>query len=284
MESPAKAGANDLFRKIRNSLDASLPQEEREAIAFLLMEHFGISREQVFRDAEVELNEDLWRSMVIQINSGEPPQYALGWCWFMGMRIGVGPEVLIPRPETEQLVELALAMDLPANAEVWDLATGSGAIAVSLASIRPNWKLLATDISEAALVMAEKNSMQHHCEVEFIRHDLLSGMPPADSKPDLIISNPPYVGLDESEDLDERVSKREPRLALFAPSDDVVGFYRALASIGRGSLREGGQMLVEINQRYAKEVCECFKEKGFSKVNVIRDLSGNDRFVHTWWH
>lgn len=283
MESPAKAGANDLFRKIRHSLDASLAEAEREAIAFLLLEHLGISREHVFRDMSVETDEKTWRQMVDRINAGDPPQYVTGWCWFMGLKLAVSPAVLIPRPETEQMVQLALELDLPSHAVVWDLATGSGAMAVSMAFHRREWKLLGTDISTDALEVAKKNADAHQCSIEFIRHDLLSGLPPAMTPADLIISNPPYVGLDESEELDERVSHREPRLALFAPPDDVVGFYRALSVIARQSLRPGGHLLVEINQRYGQEVCNCFLEVGFKAVRLMTDLSGNNRFVHARW-
>lgn len=271
--------AADWFRKIRNSLDPKWSDAEREEIAFLILEDHGVSRQDVFSARHVEIPKEKVQMQVDRICAGEPPQYVLGWSWFCGLRFEVDASVLIPRPETEMLVDLSLRLDLPAHPVIWDLATGSGAIAVALAKASPAWTIRATDISLAALAVASTNATLHEASVEFVHHDVLSRIPPFQEQVDLMVSNPPYIGMDEIHDLDFRVSAHEPRLALFGPEDDVLGFYRALAAIALKALGTGGWLMVEINQRYGQETCGVFSESGFVEVELIKDLSGHDRVV-----
>ena len=274
-----KSGAGGWFRKIRQSLDASFSDSEREAISFIILEHLGVDRFAVFADRAVELRNEEVEPVVRRINAGEPPQYVLGWSMFHGLRFEVDSSVLIPRPETEMLVDMALGLSVPADAQVWDLATGSGAVAVALANARPHWNVSATDISAAALEVAARNAARHQASVNLMRHDLLSVKPPFSQKADLILSNPPYIGLDEKPGMEARVWAHEPSIALFAPADDVLAFYRSLAQIASVALRTGGYLMVEINQRFGEETVAIFRDAGFGEVQLVKDLSGHDRIV-----
>lgn len=211
----------------------------------------------------------------------EPVQYILGYAEFMGFRVGVTPDVLIPRPETEELVEAALAC-LPADrpAVALDAGTGSGCIALAIRAARPNVRAYACDASEAALVVARRNGAARGLAVTWIAADML-GEDFAQRVPsglDLLISNPPYVPEEEMATLPEEVRAWEPRAALAAPGDPLV-FYRALARHGLRMIRPGGWIALETHADYGEAVRGLLSAAGYADVSLRKDMAGRDRIV-----
>jgi len=209
---------------------------------------------------------------------GEPVQYIIGLGAFYGRDFEVGPGVLIPRPETELLVEWAVsALKNRPNPKIIDLGTGSGCIAITLALELAQSQVSALDISTGALEVAGRNASRLGARVAFSKRDLLLEDVPAGPY-DLVISNPPYVPLSEKATLQSEVVGYEPHVALFAGSDPLL-FYRRIAAISRGMLSPSGLVCVEIHSDFGPDVCHLFENQHFSKVAVQKDLAGLDRFV-----
>jgi release factor glutamine methyltransferase len=219
--------------------------------------------------------------MLVRRMQHEPVQYILGHADFFGLRLRVSPDVLIPRPETEQVVEAALERialwDAP---RVLDGGTGSGCIALAVKQARPDARVVACDVSEAALALATESAEAYGLAVTFTRADVLAG-DFADCFPapfDLVISNPPYIPAREAGTLAAEVREFEPHLALFA-GDDPCLFYRALARHARALLDAEGWMVVETHADHAREAYDLFAEAGLTAVEVRRDLAGHPRIV-----
>jgi len=209
--------------------------------------------------------------------TGYPLQYITGIKEFMGIELEVNPHVLIPRYDTETLVEAALKKKLPDKAKVVDVGTGSGAIAVSLAKFKPEWEIYAVDISEEALGIAKRNSNKHNTKVIFFQGDLLEPIKKAGIKPDLIVSNPPYIPLQEIGDLMKEV-QFEPHLALQG-GDDGLDVYRRLIPQAYSCLDKNGCLILEIGYNQGKEVSELCENEGFQQVEIIKDYQKHDRVV-----
>lgn len=206
----------------------------------------------------------------------EPLQYILGEAWFYGLRLEVSPAVLIPRPETEELVEKAL-QDLPEAARVADIGTGSGAIALALAAQRPDLTLYATDISTEALAVAQRNAAAHHLPVHFLQGDALD---PLKSLPpfDLLISNPPYIPEQNLAGLSPEVQNFEPRQAL-TPGSDALHFYRIFALDAPTCLSPHGKLWVELEAPLAQATAALFTPPCWQEVSLHQDLSRKVRFL-----
>ena len=215
-----------------------------------------------------------------RLRMGEPLQYVLGETEFYGLTIGVDPSVLIPRPETEELVEHALT-DLPVAATVIDLGTGSGAIAIALAVARPDLRVLAVDVSEAALAIAAANVTRHGVGE---RVTLLQGSwweaVPAASTFDLVISNPPYIDPSMPVGLALDVQDFEPRLALFSAPGDVASCYRAIFAPLPTRLRAGGSVWCETGLGAAAPALQLLRATSLVDVALLCDLAGAERFLH----
>jgi len=211
--------------------------------------------------------------------SGEPLQYIFGHTLFCGHRIGVGPGVLIPRPETEEMTSVVIAENPGFKGIALDLCTGSGCIAVSLAAAFPGAEVHATDFSEKALETAARNAASNNVEVLLFRADILTA--PAASFPlcDIIISNPPYVRLSEKALMLTNVLDHEPHEALFVGDDDPLIFYRSIASIASGRLRQNGKLYLEINEALGEDTAGIFIKNGFTGVTVTDDINGRKRFL-----
>lgn len=220
--------------------------------------------------AENESNESNQGIMLRRINSGEPYQYVINKSWFYGMELMVNENVLIPRPETEELIDY-LVKRIPSTSVI-DLGTGSGCIALGLKKGMPNAKVTALELSARALDVAKTNAQRIDLEIDLVQDDMLNPQQQY-GQFDLIVSNPPYI--DSSEPLDDNVTQFEPHLALFA-SDDVLKFYRAVLSFATHHLKDGGVIAVEINQKLGKETLALFSDY---QAELIRDMSGNDRFI-----
>lgn len=222
-----------------------------------------------------------WKEMVARRLRHEPIQYIVGYTEFYGLRIELTPAVLIPRPETEQVVEAALRLieevDSP---RIFDVGTGSGCIAVAVKKEREDADVVACDVSTAALAVAERNAALNGVDVRLLAADLFSedfaAAAPHDL--DLIVSNPPYVTEAEASTLSREVLDHEPHLALFASGDPVV-FYRRLAEVGRSLLREGGWLVVETHAEHGAESAKVVQEMGYREVELRCDYAGRLRIL-----
>lgn len=218
------------------------------------------------------------KPLILKRAKHEPLQYITGSSNFFGLEFRVNPSVLIPRPETEQLVELILT-DYPSSKSlnVLDIGTGSGCIPVTLKKERPGWNVYATDISEDALEVAQKNAEANGVDVTFNKHDLATGINPfPDMRFDIIVSNPPYIYPYESESIDTEVREFEPELALFHP--DVLSVYENILKIASTNLNLDGKLYLEINEKLGAETLKLFSKTGRNS-ELKSDYSGKDRFV-----
>jgi len=209
--------------------------------------------------------------------TGYPLQYITGIKEFMGMELEVSPHVLIPRYDTEVLVEAVLKKKLPDKAKVVDIGTGSGAIAVSLAKFKPEWEIYAVDISEAALEIARRNASKHNAKVVFFQGDLLEPIKKAGIKPDLVVSNPPYIPLQEIAGLMKEV-QFEPHLALQG-GEDGLDLYRRLIPQAYSCLNEQGYIALEMGYDQGQALKELCKSAGFQSVEIIKDYQSHDRVI-----
>lgn len=219
-----------------------------------------------------------FRIMIARRAAREPLAYIIGRKEFFSLDFEVTPAVLIPRPETETLVEAALKLLAPRHVpRDLDIGTGSGAIAIAIAVNSPEARIIATDISKEALEVAHRNAIRHRCEdrVEFVAADLF---PKDDSRFDLIVSNPPYIAEADLETLQTEIRLHEPRHALVDGSDGFE-FYRRIATESRSRLNPEGAVVVEIGAGRASEVAALFRRAGFSNIDAVRDLAGIERVI-----
>jgi release factor glutamine methyltransferase len=207
----------------------------------------------------------------------------LGHTEFYGLQFKVNPSVLIPRPETEELVEWVLNSNLPQTAiNILDIGTGSGCIAISLKKNLPNATIWAIDISAEALKTAKENAKLNDAEVHFIETDVLNQNQTFNLLPlnfNLIISNPPYVTPADKGLMHANVTDFEPHTALFVPQDDPLLFYKSIADLAAKKLIKGGLLFFEINESYGEETAVMLEEKQFKQVELRKDLSGRDRMI-----
>lgn len=218
-----------------------------------------------------------------RLMAGEPVQYVLGEADFFGLKFKVNPAVLIPRPETEELVEWAidwLKVRKGQPLRVLDIGTGSGCIIVTIAKKCPWAKCSALDVSAEALQIAGENAARQGVEVQFLQADFLDTRSwDALQEFDLILSNPPYIPASERSSLDERVRAFEPEMALFVPSGDPLLFYRAIGEFGKRKLAPGGAMIVECHSDWAGETQQLWQRQGWGRVALRNDLSGRPRLL-----
>jgi release factor glutamine methyltransferase len=213
-----------------------------------------------------------------RLNQGEPVQYILGEAYFYGRPFIVNPNVLIPRGETEELVELILEENSAKRLRVFDIGTGSACIPVTLAKERPGIKCFALDFSPRALKVARQNAERYSVHIEFYLIDILKEDIPVDHL-DIVVSNPPYIPESERENLDRNVKDFEPSTALFIPDEDPILFFRQIASLAKSSLKPGGRLYFEIHESFGEQVSEMLLELGYTEVRIAPDIHGKDRVV-----
>ena len=255
--------------------------ESARLYSIFLYEKTGFDAFQQRRFAHQELlisdEEDL-KEILQELKKGKPYQQILGHTEFYGNRFFVDENVLIPRPETEELLEITIQRlkNLKIKKlKILDVGTGSGIIPITLKKHFPDAEVSAMDISEKALEIAQKNADFHKTKINFIQADYLNTNLTVNY--DVIISNPPYIGIDENAEIEESVKGFEPNIALFSPTSDALIFYRKIAKDADKFLNEKGMIFLEINQKLGNETLELFKN--FSESELVKDLSGNDRFV-----
>ncbi len=262
------------------------PEKEAENMVNRLILHYlGMSRvdQQLHKDKRLSESEILlFQKAMKRLLTAEPLQYVLGVTDFYGLTLTVGPGVLIPRPETEEMVDRILRKNLPDKIDVLDVGTGSGCIALALKNARKQWHITAVDVSPDAIELAKKNARKTGLAVDFKRCDVLDAekcFQITGGSFGLIVSNPPYVLKKEKRLMADNVLLYEPETALFVEDDDPLLFYRKTISFSLKALLPGGFIFFEINALFARETARLFDEKTFYAPEIIMDMHGKPRII-----
>lgn len=261
-------------------------EKEIESFFYLVLEQFHHTKR-----IDLALNPTMkmdalqllrWESVVAELKKHKPIQYILGETEFYGVPFLVNEHTLIPRPETEELVELIIKdhKKRTDSFQILDIGTGSGCIAISLAKNLPTAQVFALDVSEKALETATRNAQINNVNVQFLHKNILE-TEDLDQQFDVIVSNPPYVRMQEKEEIQPNVLAYEPHLALFVEDDDALLFYRKIADLAQKNLTKTGKLYFEINQYLGKETVELLENLGFNDVRLIKDIYGNDRIIRS---
>ena len=272
---------NRITTYIRQSLQDIYPPEEVKALSMLICcDMLGVDALDIYMGKDIILSACKQRELeniIFRLQKNEPIQY-IRYAEFCGRNFRVAPGVLIPRPETAELVDL-IVKENPDARRLLDIGTGSGCIAISLDKNLPDAKVDAWDISEEALAIARKNNEELDAQVTFRRQDVFSADGIQGASYDIIVSNPPYVTETEKTEMEANVLDWEPELALFVPDEDPLRFYRRIAELGRELLRPGGKLYFEINQAYGQDMIRMIEMNQYRDVRVIKDIFGKDRIL-----
>ena len=271
-------------RHFTEALSAAFPQREAEQLMRILLEDlFGIDLKRQLMEPDLRIDEWQYHHLdeaVKRLLSGEPVQYVTGMARFGDLLIKVSPAVLIPRPETEELVQkICASLSKEKPMRIWDIGTGSGCIAIVLAKHFENAEVIAFDVSEAALQVAKENAKNNAVEVTCVQDDILNPTSDFFAQPvDLVVSNPPYVCDSERAAIEANVLDWEPETALFVPDDDPLRFYRQILALSKSQLNPNGQIWFEINEAKGEEMLSLCREMGFPKAEILEDFAGKRRF------
>jgi release factor glutamine methyltransferase len=264
-------------------------QEADALCTLVLTEVTGLSKASLRAFTDTELNvvqSERLLTILAELESGKPVQYILGYADFYGLRFEVNPSVLIPRPETEELVEWIL-QTIPVNSghTILDVGTGSGCIPISLKLNRIDSQVFSIDISPNALSVASRNGVLNKADVNFIEADALNIKLPeiADRTYNVIVSNPPYVTQTDKLQMHRNVTEFEPHIALFVADESPLLFYEAIAHFAIGHLTPNGYLFFEINESYGAETVAMLGEKGFGDIELRQDMAGKDRMIKAVW-
>jgi release factor glutamine methyltransferase len=278
-----------------NSLKSIQDEREIESFFFILTEYLhNLKRVDVALNPNFELSEEAiekWNAILAELQQEKPIQYITGEAWFYGLRFEVNENTLIPRPETEELVEWILNSPIthhPSLITILDIGTGSGCIPISLKANLPQANVSAIDISEKALEVATRNAELNKVDINFIQTNILevedlsklgtsNFQLPASI--DIIVSNPPYVRVLEKQEIKKNVLDYEPHLALFVEDNDALLFYRKIAQLALKNLSPNGLLFFEINQYLGKETVALLENLGFKNIELRKDIYGNDRMI-----
>lgn len=258
-------------------MQSHLDVEQVQRVGIWVYEHLKTHEADVLKD-EFEHSERI-QSIIDQLKAGGPLQYILGRWPFMGMELKVDHRALIPRPETEFIVDAVIRdyENLDKPKVVYDLCTGSGCMALALKKYFPEAKVSGTDLSEEALSLANENAVEQQLELEWLLHDIHKE--PLNESFDLLVCNPPYIGQDERSLMDEKVLHYEPEMALFPEGTDRLIFYRQLCRLIKAHGQMGAKAYLEINQFAAEETKQLFQEAGFQQLSLHKDLDQHWRYI-----
>ncbi len=269
------------FDSLKNIQD----EQEIESFFFILTEYLhNLKRVDValnpnfkLSDAEVEK----WNKILSELQQEKPIQYITGEAWFYGLRFEVNENTLIPRPETEELVEWILNSPIikhPSPINILDIGTGTGCIPISIKTNLSQANVSAIDVSEKALEVAKRNAVSNKVDISFIQADILE-VEDLNQHFDIIVSNPPYVRNLEKQEIKKNVLDYEPHLALFVEDTDALLFYRKIAQLALKNLSPNGLLFFEINQYLGKETVELLENLGFKNIELKKDIYGNNRMI-----
>lgn len=278
-----------------NSLKNSQDEQEIESFFFILTEYLhNLKRVDLALNPNFELSDtevEKWNSILADLQQEKPIQYITGEAWFFGLRFEVNENTLIPRPETEELVDWILSSSItqhPSPLTILDIGTGTGCIPISLKANLPQANVSTIDVSEKALEVAKRNATSNKVEINFIQanilevEDLSQLLLPITHYPspyNIIVSNPPYVRNLEKQEIKKNVLDYEPHLALFVEDTDALLFYRKIAQLALRNLSPNGLLFFEINQYLGKETVELLQNLGFKNIELKKDMYGNDRMI-----
>lgn len=269
---------------IESQLSTLYSKQEIESLSKLIFEKvLGLSRLEVFLNQNEIIsaaNLAQIKEIIARLTQFEPIQYIFGETEFYGLILKVGPEVLVPRPETEELVDWIIHEYKYLSPNILDIGTGSGCIPIALIKNIPGASAEGWDISLEALKIAKENAQINQVTVGFTFVDILSpSIPFREEKYDIIVSNPPYVTLSEQQLMARNVTDFEPPIALFVADNEALIYYRAIADVAKDLLKPGGKIYFEINERYGNETTEVLQSKGFINIVLKKDINGKDRMV-----
>lgn len=273
----------DIHRFFRNELTENYSVEEIDLLFFLCAEKFSNKKRS---DLAISGQESVAESTLLkysfavkELKAHRPIQYILGEAPFFGNTFKVNGSVLIPRPETEELVDLIIRQFGSTNGRLLDIGTGSGCIAISLKKNMPAWEVTAMDVSADALELATENAKSIQTEILFLKDSVLEPTLNYAKPFDLIVSNPPYITLEESEKMDAVVLEYEPHLALFVTNNDPLQFYKAILKFAEVHLHSGGWLYLETSSLYANETQKILLDASYKNVELIKDISNNNRIL-----
>ncbi|AZJ35789.1 peptide chain release factor N(5)-glutamine methyltransferase [Tenacibaculum singaporense] len=264
-------------------LKSVFPQTEVDSFFFLLIEEYlDLKRIDLILQPNIEISsniKELLDKALERLKKEEPIQYILGKTEFYGLPFKVNENTLIPRPETEELVEWILEeISVNDKRNILDIGTGTGCIPISLKKNLPSSNFSAIDVSEEALEIAKQNAKLNEVEISFINEDILKTKR-LNGMFDIIVSNPPYVRELEKVEIKNNVLKNEPHLALFVKDDNPLLFYKKIADLAKSNLTKNGLLFFEINQYLGSETVDMLKSKGFTQIELQKDMFGNDRMI-----
>lgn len=258
-------------------------RNEIQSICFLVMQSIcNCTKASLYAAEAVQLTDEQQKrldSLMERLQNKEPIQYIIGSCQFFDIHLNVNRSVLIPRPETEELVEWILKDNLNKEGSLFDICTGSGCIAITIKKYKPTYIVSALDLSEEAIATAQGNAEKNGCEIRFITDDILAPKKLSDEKYDIIVSNPPYVKEEEKTYMDDNVLNFEPHMALFVPDENPLLFYEAIGRFGLSHLNTGGKLYFEINEALGQETVALLEKQGYQEVTLKKDIFGKDRMV-----
>ena len=275
----------EAFIQTIKELKSIYSEGEAGSVSRLLFEDLGFDVGPVSGDLDKNLDEEnrnRLENMMLRLSKHEPVQYVLGYSWFYGHKFLVSPDTLIPRQETEFMVDLVIKkLDKSYAGKILDIGTGSGAIACSLSHQLTSAKLYASDISEKALITARKNAANIALDIIFIHDDILrADLSNYPTGVDMIISNPPYVRNSEKAKMEKNVLNFEPDLALFVADEDPLIYYREISRFSSKMLSPAGQLYLEINEALGKDTAKLISDFGFRNIKIIRDLNNKERIIY----
>ena len=281
--------ALSLFREVAHLLTDVFPSQEIQSLQRLIFEKkLGLPLHRIYLNPTLPIiseDAEMIFNIVSLLKLQKPIQYILGEADFFGLIFKVSPDVLIPRQETEELVDWVLKTSNTENPSILDIGTGSGCIAISLAVNIKNAKVTAIDISTGALDIAKSNAQTNNVFIDFLRVDILEQTIISLNHPfDIIVSNPPYVRYSEKALMNANVLEHEPHSALFVSNADPLLFYRAIAQRSKELLNNNGSVFCEINEALGNETYQLFIQHGFCEVQLKKDLNGKDRMLKAIWN
>lgn len=277
--------ASSLFNLAKKSLADQYELTELINICYWILEHFtGLNQQEYIQHPETLVNQSsliLFSNAIDQLKQGMPVQYVIGEMDFYKLRLKVTQAALIPRPETEELVDMVVRQNsYLANLQILDIGTGSGCIGISLAKNLKNSTVIAIDKSSEALDLAKQNAQLNMvANIEFFEMDFLEDKYLVEKEFDIMISNPPYIAQSELSTMEQNVLNFEPHIALFVPNEDPLIFYKKLAEFAKIHLKNNGLIYMEINQQFGQETADIFRTSSFSSVELLKDMFGNNRFI-----
>ena len=273
------ATRRDIFQHICRSAAKCYPEEEARQIAEMILECHGVTRNNLIVDPNVELDIPDLERIIDELVVWRPVQYIIGRGEFMDMSLEVAEGVLIPRPETEELIYWIKSVE-PSNIDILDVGTGSGCIAIALAREIKDSRVWAMDISTQALDIARRNAVSYAPQVRLVKGDALADFSQLfDTQFDVVVSNPPYIPMSDKALMRPNVVDYEPHTALFVADDDPLIFYRSIARTARKMLRERGRLYFEIYEMLSLEMQEMLRDEGYDDIVVREDFRGKQRMV-----